>query len=64
MGEINKVRIEAREEDLQSWLWLLELMHNKGLITIIQKPTKFYPNRGSDTIKRANFEIKLNREPD
>ena len=64
MGEINKVRIEAPEEDLESWLWLLELMHNKGLITIIQKPTKFYANRGSDIIKRAYFEIKLNREPE
>lgn len=64
MGEINKIRIEASEEDLQSWLWLLELMHKKGLITIIQKPTKFYPNRGSDIIKRAYFEIKLNREPE
>ena len=64
MGEINKVRIEATEKDLESWLWLLELMDKKGLITIIQKPTKFYANRGSDIIKRAYFEIKLNREPD
>ena len=64
MGEINKVRIEASVDDLQSWAWLLELIHNKGLITIIQKPTKFYANRGSDIIKRAYFEIKLNREPE
>lgn len=64
MGQINKLRIEASSDDLQSWAWLLELMHNKGLITIVQKPTKFYGNRGSDIIKRAYFEIKLNREPD
>lgn len=62
MGEINDVRIVAPEEDLQCWLWLLELMAERGLIEITQKPDKLYNMRGSDKLKRIYLKIKLLRE--
>ena len=62
MGEVNDIRIVAPQEDLESWLWLLSLMEQKGLITIISKPDKLYASRGSDVLKRAYLKIKLNRE--
>lgn len=62
MGEINEVRINAPEEDIQCWLWLLELMEEKGLIEIVQKPEKLYNSRGSEKLKRAYLKIKLLRD--
>ncbi len=63
MNEISKVRIEAPLEVLESWLWLLELMHDKGIITIVKKPTKLRISRKRG-IPPAYFEIKLNRKPE
>ncbi len=63
MDEISKVRIEAPLEVQKSWLWLFELMHDKGIITIVKKPTHIRPSRKRGVLP-AYFEIKLNREPE
>lgn len=62
MGEINDIRISAPQEDIESWVWLFELMEERGLIEILQKPEKLYASRGSDKLKRAYLKIKLLRE--
>jgi len=63
MDEISKVRIEAPLEVQKSWLWLFELMHDKGIITIVKKPTKLRPSHRRRIIP-ASFEIVLNRKPE
>lgn len=62
MSEINDLRIFAPEDDIECWIYLLDLLEKQGLIEFVQRPTRLYSVRGSDTQKRAYFKIKLLRE--
>ncbi|MBD2772058.1 hypothetical protein [Iningainema tapete] len=61
MSEINEFRISAPPEDLDKWVWFLEEMEKRQLITIYEK-SNYYNNRGDSKFKRLYIKLKLNAE--
>ncbi len=49
-------------KDLAYWIWFLELLEKKGLITIIERSEE-YPNKGDSKQSRVYLEIELNISP-
>jgi hypothetical protein len=57
-----KQRLTGTAKDLAHWIFFLELLQNKGLITIVER-SEPYANRGHSTQYRVYLEIDLNIEP-
>lgn len=55
------MRLAGTQEDLDRWIWFLDLMESKGLITILEK-SKPYANRGDSKLMRLYIKITLNAE--
>ena len=55
-----EMRLMGGREDLEKWAWFLDLVAQKGIISILEKG-KLYPNRGESKLMRLYIKIKLNR---
>jgi hypothetical protein len=55
-----EMRLMGTPEDLEKWAWFLDLVAEKGMISVLDK-SKLYPNRGESKLMRLYIKIKLNR---
>ncbi len=55
-----EMRLMGVPEDLEKWAWFLDLVAEKGMITVLEK-SKLYQNRGESKLMRLYIKIKLNR---
>ena len=53
-----KMRLMGTTKDLERWIWLVEKLQERGLVTIVEQ-SRPYANRGESIQSRVYLEVDL-----